>query len=726
MTAAPPLIERILDRLHNVQPSGNGWSARCPGHRDRQNSLSVGEGDDGRALLCCHVGCEPEAIVKALSLEMRDLFPDDGQGERGGAYPPNNTATLQGLTVEEYAEAKRLPLEFLTSIGLQTITYLGRKAVRMPYFAPDGAEAAVRIRVANEGDKFRWRKGSKPCMYGLSRLVGAQAAGQIAMVEGESDCHTLWHHGIAAVGLPGAGTWKEERDVPLLEGFDTIYVVVEPDQGGEAVKKWLSTSGIRHRVRVVDLGKHGDPSGLFLDDTARFRVRWQAATMAAIPWMVFETEAASEEKLNAWSECEHLATQQDILAHFVDDLTATGLVGETRTAKLLFLAVCSRFLNRPISVAVKGPSSGGKSFLVESALRFFPDDAYYGLTAMSERALAYSEEPLKHRFLVICEAVGLSGDFASYLIRSLLSEGRLRYEVVEKTRDGLKPRLIEREGPTGLLVTTTALRLHPENETRLVSVTVTDTPDQTRAVFEALARTEPRGPDMGRWHALQVWLAHSSHEVVVSFAQALAHLVPPVAVRLRRDFHTLLNLVRAHAMLHQATRERAPDGHIVATLGDYAAVRGIVGGFMAEGVEATVPDTIRETVRHVSSLRDGGHETVSFPDLCKSMNLDRSVVSRRVRAAMDRGYLRNLETKKGQTAKLVVGDPMPDELEILPSPEAIEGVLHPCSVVRGDNTPPSPPSGQRDGIGRSGGLRAVTVAALGKWFCREHRLALVS
>jgi hypothetical protein len=44
----------------------------------------------------------------------------------------------------------------------------------------------------------------------------------------------------------------------------------------------------------------------------------------------------------------------------------------------------------------------------------------------------------------------MSSDFATYLIRSLLSEGRLRYERVEKTKDGFVPRLIEREGPTGL------------------------------------------------------------------------------------------------------------------------------------------------------------------------------------------------------------------------------------------------------------------------------------
>ena len=122
----------------------------------------------------------------------------------------------------------------------------------------------------------------------------------------------------------------------------------------------------------------------------------------------------------------------------------------------MYFAVTSRLLERPVSVAIKGPSSGGKSLSTELVLKLFPPSAFYALTAMSDRALAYSNEPLKHRHLVICEAAGMSADFATYLIRSLLSEGRLRYETVEKTKVGLMPKIIEREGPTGLLVTTTA------------------------------------------------------------------------------------------------------------------------------------------------------------------------------------------------------------------------------------------------------------------------------
>lgn len=85
-------------------------------------------------------------------------------------------------------------------------------------------------------------------------------------------------------------------------------------------------------------------------------------------------------------------------------------------------------------------------------LDFSPESAYYCLTAMSERAMVYSTEPLKHRHLVLYEAAGM-GEDASYFIRSLLSEGQVRYETVERTAGGLKARLIEREGPTGLLLT---------------------------------------------------------------------------------------------------------------------------------------------------------------------------------------------------------------------------------------------------------------------------------
>src|SRR5262249_40934958 len=153
-----------------------------------------------------------------------------------------------------------------------------------------------------------------------------------------------------------------------------------------------------------------------------------------------EAGAAREFALQA---CGPLARCPNILSEVVKTLRACGLVGEERAVKLIYLALTSRLLARIVSVAVKGPSSGGKSFLVETILKLFPPEASYVLTAMSERALAYGQEPLAHKIIVLYEAAGLSGDFATYLVRSLLSEGRISYETVEKTKDGLSCRRIE-------------------------------------------------------------------------------------------------------------------------------------------------------------------------------------------------------------------------------------------------------------------------------------------
>ena len=60
--------------------------------------------------------------------------------------------------------------------------------------------------------------------------------------------------------------------------------------------------------------------------------------------------------------------------------------------------------------------------------------------------------------------------------------------------------------------------------------------------------------------------------------------------------------------------------------------------------------------------------------------MDRSSVSRRVNVAIDGGYLRNLEDRKGRAARLVVGDPLPDEVDILPTATALEGGV--CTVAR--------------------------------------------
>ena len=67
-------VDNLVERLH-AKRRGKGWIAECPAHQDREPSLSIDEGSDGRALLKCHAGCSTDDVIAALGLTRRDLFP---------------------------------------------------------------------------------------------------------------------------------------------------------------------------------------------------------------------------------------------------------------------------------------------------------------------------------------------------------------------------------------------------------------------------------------------------------------------------------------------------------------------------------------------------------------------------------------------------------------------------------------------------------------------------
>jgi hypothetical protein len=129
---------------------------------------------------------------------------------------------------------------------------------------------------------------------------------------------------------------------------------------------------------------------------------------------------------------------------------------------------------------------------------------------------------------------------------------------------------------------------------------------------------------------------------VIPFAGRLAQLVPPVAVRLRRDFKTVLMLIRTHALLHQASRSKDETGRVIAAIEDYTAVRELDADLVAEGVDVTVKPEIREVVETTARLLAEGRDEVRQTDLKGALNLDKSAISRRVAGALDGGFLKNL------------------------------------------------------------------------------------
>ena len=87
-------VDDFLSRLECYSVSGTGWMGLCPGHDDHTPSLSISIGADGRILLHCHAGCEPDAICAALGLNLSDLFSNNEDNTLNRApSPPKPTPT---------------------------------------------------------------------------------------------------------------------------------------------------------------------------------------------------------------------------------------------------------------------------------------------------------------------------------------------------------------------------------------------------------------------------------------------------------------------------------------------------------------------------------------------------------------------------------------------------------------------------------------------------------
>ena len=160
--------------------------------------------------------------------------------------PANNTATAQhpaGCTFAAYAVAKSSPSNFSAhSVSLKSrCSAPPSSAFPIPMIS--GAQSVARFRHAVDGkDKFRWRKGSKLRLYGLNRVAAARDLGEMVIVEGESDCHTLWHAGLPAIGLPGAGNWNEQRDAAFSTSSTPSTSSLSPTR---AARQFANGSGNR-------------------------------------------------------------------------------------------------------------------------------------------------------------------------------------------------------------------------------------------------------------------------------------------------------------------------------------------------------------------------------------------------------------------------------------------------------------------------------------------------
>jgi hypothetical protein len=300
------------------------------------------------------------------------------------------------------------------------------------------------------------------------------------------------------------------------------------------------------------------------------------------------------------AEAEELLRRPDLIYRIADDIEVLGVAGEKTLTATLYLVFTSRKLGRPLAARVRGPSTSGKSYVIDHVAALMPPESVIRATQMTPQALFYTPKgSLRHKLIVAGERSRNEEDDAAEATRALremISAGRLSKMLPMKRGDTMETVLIEQEGPIAYVESTTLGEVFAEDENRAIPLYTDERSEQTRRILTALADrcaglahgVRAPGRVQQVHHAAQRLLARV--EVVIPFAPRVGAELPECRVEARRAFPHLLSMIQASALLHQFQRERDGEGRVIACRQDYevaarllgGAMRGLLGGVVSE------------------------------------------------------------------------------------------------------------------------------------------------
>jgi hypothetical protein len=579
---------------------------------------------------------------------------------------------------DDYVRATGLDRAFLKSIGVRRVTIQGRDCVRVPYEGGGGGRLFCYPSGELSRSEAMWDADSRPRVYQhLHSDTNFDALPlDLLVTDNEIDCQTLWQNKIRAVCVPEPGVWTIRQNRGEIPEQYNIYIACRDARTREGLIDQCIEWRHRNKVWVIDLPGQKSLNEIFRADPSGFTAEVERLIQSATSLLItaqkrYAPEMAGLGALRV-SSVQEIAQAERILPLLTQSVADAGVAGESRVIRMLYLTMTSRLLAQPVSVALKGAPSSGKSFILKKVCAHFPDEAFVFLSGMSGKALIYLPDKLAHKHIILAEARGAADRDQRYMIGTLLSEGRLVWHAVDNCEQGRITNVHRKDGPTGLIYTSNEWLEDGDLAARMIPVSISDFSNQTRRVLSAAAvLNECRQVDPV-WPAFQTWLAEGERRVHMPYAKTLALLCSDASLRMRRYFSSMLSLVCAHALLHRENRERTDDGQIIANLDDYEEVFYVASSLLSEAMDSMVPVRVRETiqvVKYLSSLHMAG---VSASAIATALGVERVTAWRRCREAVRSGYL-GVERSKGRMpAQYYAIDEVPVEDVIFPSRQTLE------------------------------------------------------
>jgi energy-coupling factor transporter ATP-binding protein EcfA2 len=230
------------------------------------------------------------------------------------------------------------------------------------------------------------------------------------------------------------------------------------------------------------------------------------------------------------------------LFHAAKKIGELGVVGEVRNRLIIFLACLTMWLDEKVSVLVTGPSSSGKSTLINRVTKLYPPDSLVTRASFSRKAIARGRKSFENKILYVYEFSGTKE--AREMIRLLQSEG----EVAHEHSSGAGTKVSRRFGFPVVLTTSTCDKIFEDDATRFLTVRVTESPKHILAVLKApLSRRVAHEPGVEVWQQAIRLLGERVTKLFdyPDWLGYVAEQVPRERVRVQRDWQRSLGMLKA-------------------------------------------------------------------------------------------------------------------------------------------------------------------------------------
>ena len=167
-----------------------------------------------------------------------------------------------------------------------------------------------------------------------------------------------------------------------------------------------------------------------------------------------------------------LLKSPDLFGEIVKDLDTMGYAGEGANKQLAYLAGTSRLFPKPLSVYIQSSAGSGKSALIDNTLKLMPDEIVNIITSASDQSFNYMPKE-KFEGTIFAMGEALHNDKIEGDIRQMQSENMISRNVARKDQK------------TGeIMMTSTQLKLNPENSSRCLVLNVDESREQTERVHQ--------------------------------------------------------------------------------------------------------------------------------------------------------------------------------------------------------------------------------------------------